>query len=153
VLNYGNVPGRATATEVSFTDPDETEMGNSEELEVEHIIHDQKKARWSSEKEQSAGIERGGKIQKLAVVDTGKQYSDSVKEIGKELRRSWVRISITILIEQKRHRFIYIYIYIYGAAYVYIQNVQEECARRREGVPYVKVYRYNPKHLCPKLNG
>jgi len=30
---------------------------------------------------------------------------------------------------------------------------QEECARRREGVPCVKVYRYNPKHLCPKLNG
>jgi len=30
---------------------------------------------------------------------------------------------------------------------------QEECARLREGVPYVKVYRYNPKHLCPKWNG
>ena len=30
---------------------------------------------------------------------------------------------------------------------------QEECARFREGVPYVKVYRYNPKHLCPKLDG
>ena len=30
---------------------------------------------------------------------------------------------------------------------------QEECDRIREGVPYVKVYRYNPKHLCPKLNG
>jgi hypothetical protein len=30
---------------------------------------------------------------------------------------------------------------------------QEECARLREGVPYVKVHRYNPKHLCPKLNG
>ena len=30
---------------------------------------------------------------------------------------------------------------------------QEECARVREGVPYVKVYRYNPKHLWPKLNG
>jgi len=29
---------------------------------------------------------------------------------------------------------------------------QEECARLRQGVPYVKVYRYNPKHLCPKLN-
>jgi hypothetical protein len=29
---------------------------------------------------------------------------------------------------------------------------QEECSRLREGVPYVKVYRYNPKHLCPKLN-
>jgi len=25
---------------------------------------------------------------------------------------------------------------------------QDECARLREGVPYVKVYRYNPKHLC-----
>ena len=30
---------------------------------------------------------------------------------------------------------------------------QEECARLREGVPYIKVYRYNPEHLCPKLNG
>ena len=30
---------------------------------------------------------------------------------------------------------------------------REECARLREGVPYVKIYRYNPKHLCPKLNG
>jgi len=30
---------------------------------------------------------------------------------------------------------------------------QEECARLLEGVPYVKVYRYNPKHLCPKLKG
>jgi len=30
---------------------------------------------------------------------------------------------------------------------------QEECARLRGGgVPYVKVYRYNPKHLRPKLN-
>ena len=30
---------------------------------------------------------------------------------------------------------------------------QEVCARLRESVPYVKVYRYNPKHLYPKLNG
>jgi hypothetical protein len=36
----------------------------------------------------------------------------------------------------------------------YIYRVsQEECARLRESVPYVKLYRYNPKHLCPKLNG
>jgi len=35
----------------------------------------------------------------------------------------------------------------------YIQVSQEECARFREGVPYVKVYRYNAKHLYPKLNG
>ena len=34
---------------------------------------------------------------------------------------------------------IYIYIYIYRVS-------QEECARLREGVPYAKLYRYNPKH-------
>jgi hypothetical protein len=37
--------------------------------------------------------------------------------------------------------------------FVFVYRVsQEECARIREGVPYVKVYRYNPKHLCSKLN-
>ena len=37
---------------------------------------------------------------------------------------------------------------------IYIYRVsQEECARLRENVPYVKVHRYNPKHLYPKLNG
>jgi len=29
---------------------------------------------------------------------------------------------------------------------------QEERTKLRESVPYVKVYRYNPKHLYPKLN-
>jgi len=43
---------------------------------------------------------------------------------------------------------------IANISYIYIYRVsQDECARLREGVPYVKVYRYNPKHLCPKLNG
>jgi hypothetical protein len=36
---------------------------------------------------------------------------------------------------------------------LYTECPQEECARLREGVPYVKVHRYNPKHLYPKLNG
>jgi len=45
-----------------------------------------------------------------------------------------------------------------GQCYKYITYTiyrlsQEECARLREGVPYVILYRYNPKHLCPKLNG
>ena len=30
---------------------------------------------------------------------------------------------------------------------------QEECEILRESVPYVELYRYNPKHLYPKLNG
>jgi len=41
---------------------------------------------------------------------------------------------------------IYIYIYIYRVS-------QEERAKLREGVPCVKLYRYNPKHLYPELNG
>jgi len=39
-------------------------------------------------------------------------------------------------------------------AHAHIYRVsQEERAKLREGVPYVKLYRYNPKHLYPKLNG
>jgi hypothetical protein len=41
---------------------------------------------------------------------------------------------------------VYIYIYIYRVS-------KEEFARLRENVPYVKVHRYNPKHLYLKLNG
>ena len=49
---------------------------------------------------------------------------------------------------------LYIYIYIPLGTMLPVYRVsQEECARLREGVPYVKVYRYNPKHLCLKLNG
>ena len=37
---------------------------------------------------------------------------------------------------------------------VYIYRVsQEEWTKLRESVPYVELYRYNPKHLYPKLNG
>jgi transposase len=35
----------------------------------------------------------------------------------------------------------------------YTQVSQEEGTKLRESVPYVKIYRYNPKHLYPKLNG
>ena len=35
----------------------------------------------------------------------------------------------------------------------HIQVSHELRSLLREGVPYVKIYRYNPKHLCPKLNG
>ena len=30
---------------------------------------------------------------------------------------------------------------------------QEEWTKLRESVPYFELYRYNPKHLYPKLNG
>jgi hypothetical protein len=58
-------------------------MGNSEQLEGENITHDQKMEGGSNKKEQSAGIKRGGKIQKLTVVEIGKQYLNSLIEIDK----------------------------------------------------------------------
>jgi len=37
---------------------------------------------------------------------------------------------------------------------IHIYRVSHELrSLLQESVPYVKVYRYNPKHLCPKLNG
>jgi len=39
-----------------------------------------------------------------------------------------------------------------GCAIIYRVS-QEERAKLREGVPYVKLYQYIPKHLYPKLNG
>jgi len=40
-----------------------------------------------------------------------------------------------------------------AGAYLFIYRVsQEERTKLREGVPYVKLYRYNPKHLYPNLN-
>ena len=41
---------------------------------------------------------------------------------------------------------------VYNPRSIY-RVTQEECARLRENVPCVKVHRYNPKHLYPKLNG
>ena len=47
-----------------------------------------------------------------------------------------------------------IYIYIYTHTHTHTHKVsREECARLRMSVPYVKIHRYNPKHLYPKLNG
>jgi len=37
--------------------------------------------------------------------------------------------------------------------HIYIQGVPGGTCHTSGGCSYVKVYRYNPKHLCPKLNG
>ena len=37
--------------------------------------------------------------------------------------------------------------------YIYIQGVPGGMCQNSGGVPCVKINRYNPKHLCPKLNG
>ena len=65
------------------------------------------------------------------------------------------RSSILFIIQtNKSTTYVYVYIYIY----TYINNIlyrvsQEEWTKLRDSVPYVELYRYNPKHLYPKLNG
>jgi hypothetical protein len=88
-MTTGNVPETATTTEVSFTDPDETEMGNSD-LEGENISCDQNMEGGSSKRQQPTGIKREGKRQKLTSVDMGRQHLGSLKEIDKEWRRQVV---------------------------------------------------------------
>jgi len=60
------------------------------------------------------------------------------------------------LLRQKIMSFIYpIYNHNWryiGTIYMYSVS-QEEWTNFRESVPSVKLYRYNPKHLYPKLNG
>ena len=47
-----------------------------------------------------------------------------------------------------------IYIYIHTHTHTHTHRVfRGECARLRENVPYIKVHRYNLKHLHQKLNG
>ena len=77
-------------------------------------------------------------------------YRSALPNVPEEWRFQ-VTFTCTLFIE-KYYWYICMYIYIY--IYIYIHRVsQEECARLRKAVPYVRVYRYNPKHLCPKLNG
>ena len=41
----------------------------------------------------------------------------------------------------------------YHMSYTIYRVSHESRSLLRESVPYVKIYRYNPKHLYPKLNG
>jgi len=51
-------------------------------------------------------------------------------------------------------KFILLDLRLYTVKNVCIYRVsQEEWTKHQESVPYVKLYRYNPKHLYPKLNG
>ena len=81
----------------------------------------------------------------------GNQHIRSKTITDPQCKRSDKRILTTVeLLHHVQTVMTYIYIYIY----IYIYRVsQEERTKLWEGVPYVKLYRYNPKHLCPKLNG
>ena len=44
-------------------------------------------------------------------------------------------------------------VWVFKIDHIYTRCPGGECVRLRENVPYVKVHRYNTKHLYPKLNG
>ena len=80
-----NVPQTVAAT-VSFTDPEETEIGDSE-LEGESTPNDQNMEGDSNKEEQPTGVKRGKKP-KLTAVDIDQQYLDYLKEIGKRMEET-----------------------------------------------------------------
>jgi len=63
----------------------------------------------------------------------------------------WLVTSLTLSFRQKDMRYPPI---VQSEKSFNIYRVsQEEWTKLWEGLPYVKLYRYNPKHLYPKLNG
>ena len=63
-------------------------------------------------------------------------------------------VFLTGCLMQRFSIYIYTHTHTHTHTHIYIHRVsQEECAKLRKSVPYVKVYRYNPKHLYRKLNG
>ena len=54
---------------------------------------------------------------------------------------------------QNYKQLIIIHVQLAGLDTVLYRVSQEEWTKLRESVPYVELYRYNPKHLYPKLNG
>ena len=60
--------------------------------------------------------------------------------------------SFEVAIIQNAHRVFPNVRQVFLPIYVYRVS-QEEWTKFRESVPYVKIYRYNPKYLYPKLNG
>jgi len=69
------------------------------------------------------------------------------------LKFTLIKLNISVPVSQKTPRLHQYICMVKSCKTGSIYRVsQEECARLRKSVPYVKLYRYNPKHLYPKLN-
>jgi len=73
----GNAPQKSTSTEVSLTDPSQTQTGKAEQLEGENTSHDQEMEGGWSKKEQPSACNRGGKRQLLTADGIDKEYLES----------------------------------------------------------------------------
>ena len=83
----GNAP-ETTSTEVSLTDPGQTQMGKAEQFEGENTSHDEEMEGGWKKKEQPSARNGGGKRQKLTADDIDKQYLDSLKQTGQRMEET-----------------------------------------------------------------
>ena len=59
-------------------------------------------------------------------------------------------LNYVYLFEQEYQK---LFLFLFHACIYIYRMSQAEWTKLRESVPYVKIYRFNPKHLYPKLNG
>ena len=79
-----------------------------------------------------------------------RRYRYAAKIAWKDERKSWSIIKVMVYVCVCVCMYVYVYVCVYIYIYIYIYRVsQEERTKLRESVPYVKLYRYNPKHLYP----
>jgi len=67
-------------------------------------------------------------------------------EIRKPFTKTSLKLLFNVIYSARKKVYVFMYLYIYRVS-------QEEWTKFRESVPYVELYRYNPKHLYPNLNG
>ena len=90
---------------------------------------------------------RKAKFAQVCIVETyGQVYRSADKSVARPTSRCILFDGWNISFDAS------LVIYIYLFIYIYIRGVPGGMCQTSGGVPYVKVYRYNPKHLCPTLN-
>jgi len=83
-------------------------------------------------------------------------YFDSFKDIPHKTESEFEKRLGKWKVWTDRHDLLWVQFMqlLFGLLCSFIYRVsQEERTKLREDVPYVKLYRYNPKHVYPKLNG
>ena len=82
-------------------------------------------------------------LMEWAILSVGKKFFECLIALQSRVIKKWVQPKDRSL-ENTREHF---------RGFTIYRVSQKEWTKLRESVPYVKIYRYNPKHLYPKLNG
>ena len=92
---------------------------------------------------------------KVSVTDVSEPHSDILYSLSATAYRmtSMRKIAEAPPLFWNPHKKRYCYCLLFVSTNDIYRVSQEERTKLRESAPYVKLYRYNPKHLYPKLNG